>query len=165
MKRRVFIMANKENTIPKEPGRGREQSNPIALDVTVRPIEPKGKLIGFATVTFGGAVTVPDFKIFNGENGLFVGNPSRQDDSSRTGYRDTARVNGEDIKSQLNVAVRDAYIAEVEKLQARAAAVQVTPEKPRIKDQLDKAGREAARANAARPAPQWEKAEPVHSGR
>jgi len=130
-----------------------KQTEPISLDVIVRPIEPKGKLIGFATVTFAGAVTIPDFKIFNGENGLFVGSPSRPDETSRTGYRDTARVIGDELKAQINIAVRDAYIAEVERLQSRAAAV-IEPFKPRIKDQLGKA--EAARANAAHSAPQRE---------
>jgi len=51
------------------------------------------------------------------------------------------------------MAARDAYVAEVQKLQARAAAV-IAPEKPRIREQLDKAGQEAAKDNAARPAPE-----------
>ena len=91
---------------------------------------------------------------------MFVSNPSRPDESSRTKYRDTARVNGDDLKNQINVTVRDAYITEIEKLQARAAAV-TQPFKPRIQDQLDKAGQEAARANAAHTAPQKEV--PVHA--
>jgi len=45
----------------------------------------------------------------------------------------------------------------VEKLQARAAAVSA-PEKPRIREQLDKAAQEAAKDNAARPAQTKEKA-------
>ena len=141
-----------------------QRAEPIALDVVVRPIEPKGKLIGFATITFAGAVTVPDFKIFNGEKGLFVSNPSRQDEGSRFGYRDTARVMGNDLKSQINVAARDAYIVEVEKLQSRAANV-VEALKPHIKDQLDKAGQEAARSNAARGELQKEMKEPAHDAR
>ena len=145
-----------------------QQAEPAAMSVTVRPIEPRGKLIGFAEVTFntpGGSVTVPDFKIFNGEKGLFVSNPSRPDESSRTKYRDTAWVGGDDLKNKINVAVRDAYIAEVEKLQSRATKV-VEPFKPRIKDQLDKAEREAAQHNAAaRSEPQKEKAAPAHDAR
>ena len=129
------------------------EAAPIKLEVTVRPIEPRGKLIGFASVNFGGAITVHDFRVFNGENGLFVGVPSVKDASSRSGYRDTARLIGDDIKNQLNMAARDTYIAEVQKLQARAAAV-IAPEKPRIREQLDKAGQEAAKDNAARPAPE-----------
>ena len=136
------------------------EAAPIKLEVTVRPIEPRGKLIGFASVNFGGAITVHDFRVFNGENGLFVGVPSVKDSTSRSGYRDTARLMGDDIKNQLNVVVRDAYVAEVEKLQARAAAVLNTPDKPRIKDQLEKAGQEAARDNAARPIDTTERTPP-----
>ena len=132
-----------------------ETAAPMQLDVTVRPIEPNGKMIGFASVTFGGAVTVHDFKVFNGKNGLFVGNPSRQDSTSRTGYRDTARLIGDDIKEQINSAARAAYVAEVEKLQARAAAA---PDKPRMRDQLKKAGHEAAKHNTERHAPEKVKA-------
>ncbi len=133
------------------------ETAPMKLEVTVRPIEPRGKLIGFASVNFGGAITVHDFRVFNGENGLFVGNPSTKDNSSRTGYRDTARLVGDDIKNRLNEVVRDAYVAEVTKLQARAAAV-IAPEKPRIREQLDKAAQEAAKDNAARPTPEKGKA-------
>ncbi len=131
-------------------------NNTEIIDVTVRPIAPRGKLIGFATVTFGipgGQVSIPDFRVFNGENGLFVSNPSRPDDSSRSGYRDVARVTGDELKNSLNVAARDAYVAEVEKLQSRAASVAIA-EKPRMKDQLEKAGREAAQHNAERSAPE-----------
>ncbi len=133
-----------------------EDTAPKVLNVSVRPIEPKGKLIGFATVTLalpGGQVTIPDFRVYNGENGLFVGNPSKQDSTSRSGYRETARVSGDELQTQLNVAARESYVAEVEKLQARAAAV-APPEQPRIKDQLEKAGQEAAKHNAQRTAPE-----------
>ncbi len=139
---------------------------PALMEVTVRPIEPKGKLIGFATLTLnleGGKLTIPDFKVFNGEKGLFVGNPSMRDPSAQSGYRDTARLLGNGIKDTLNILARDAYVAEVEKLQARAAAV-ITAQPPRIKEQLDKAGQEAARDNAARPdAP--DRGAPAHSDR
>jgi len=133
---------------------------PIKLEATVRPIEPRGKMIGFASINFGGAITLHDFRIFNGEKGLFVTPPSVKDSTTRSGYRDTARLMGDDIKNQLNVVVRDAYVAEVEKLQARAAAVLNTPDKPRIKDQLEKAGQEAARDNAARPIDTTERTPP-----
>ena len=42
----------------------------IPIEVSVRPIEPQGKLIGFASVNFGGVV-VDDFKVVNGQNGVF----------------------------------------------------------------------------------------------
>ena len=42
--------------------------------MSVRPIEPQGKLIGFASVNIGGIV-IDDFKVVNGKNGIFLGNP------------------------------------------------------------------------------------------
>ena len=69
---------------------------PIKLEATVRPIEPRGKMIGFASINFGGAITLHDFRIFNGEKGLFVTPPSVKDSTTRSGYRDTARLMGDD---------------------------------------------------------------------
>lgn len=130
------------------------ETAPMKLEVTVRPIEPRGKLIGFASVNFGGVV-MDDFKVFDGEKGLFVGNPSRPDKSTRSGYRSTARVIDKELQTRLNEAARDAYIMEVQKLQTRAAAVRSAPEKPRIREQLDKATRQTA---SVRPAPEKNKA-------
>lgn len=45
---------------------------PMPVSVTVRPIEPQGKLLGFASVNFGGVV-VDDFKVVDGKNGVFLG--------------------------------------------------------------------------------------------
>jgi DNA-binding cell septation regulator SpoVG len=143
-----------EVTAPAEAGKNVGE---MTISVDVRPIEPRGKLIGFATVTIGAAggnITIPDFRIFNGETGLFVSNPSVKNETTGK-FRDTARVNGNDLKNLINVAVRDAYVTKVQDLQARAAAAQgVTLQPARIKEQLDKAAGEAARGNAAHPEPQ-----------
>ena len=118
------------------------EAAPMKVEVNVKPIEPRGKMIGVADVRFGGGVVVEDFKLFNGENGLFVGAPSKPDNSTRSGYRRTARITDNRIQAALDNAAFDAYNAAVEKLQARAAAVSA-PEKPRIREQLDKAGHSA----------------------
>ena len=112
----------------------------IPIEVSVRPIEPQGKLIGFASVNFGGVV-VDDFKVVNGQNGVFLGAPSKPDPTSRSGYRAT--------QERLNAAGEQAYNMAVEKLLARAEAVRPAP----IREQMDKAGKEAAQKNAARSAP------------
>ena len=130
---------------------------PIKLEVTVRPIEPRGKLIGFASVNFGGVI-VDDFRVSDGEKGMFVANSSKADSSSQSGSRSTAGIVDPGLQTQLNVAVRDAYIKEVEKLQARAAAVRPTPEKPRIREQLAEGAGQAAKNNAEQPAPEKGKA-------
>ena len=124
------------------------QEAAIPIEVSVRPIEPQGKLIGFASVNFGGVV-VDDFKVVNGQNGIFLGAPSKPDPTSRTGYRATVRINDRATQERLNAAGVEAYHSAVEKLIARAEAVRPAP----IREQMDKAGKEAAQKNAARSAP------------
>lgn len=116
--------------------------------VTVRPIEPQGKVIGFASVTVSG-VTVDDFKVVNGKNGLFLGAPSKPDPGTRSGYRATVRTDRA-TQERLDSAAYGAYNAAVEKLVARAEAVRPAP----IKEQMAKAAQEASKENAARPAPE-----------
>lgn len=116
--------------------------------VTVRPIEPQGKLIGFASVNFGGVV-VDDFKVVNGKNGIFLGAPSKPDPGSRYGYRTTARVTDRGLQERLDGAAYEAYNVAVEKLVARAEAVRPAP----IKEQMEKAAQAAAKENAGRKAP------------
>ena len=115
---------------------------PVPIEVTARPIEPKGNLFGFASIKIGG-MTVNDFKIVESKDGdLFVGMPSKPDKTSNTGYRNTAYIAPE-YKAAFNETVIGAYHSAVEKLKARAA------EKPTpIKEQLDKAGEKAAEHNA-----------------
>lgn len=120
----------------------------IPIEVSVRPIEPQGKLIGFASVNFGGVV-VDDFKVVNGQNGIFLGAPSKPDPTSRTGYRATVRINDRATQERLNAAGVEAYNVAVEKLIARAEAVRPAP----IREQMDKAAKEAEKSRAARPAP------------
>lgn len=110
--------------------------------------EPQGKVIGFASVTVGG-ITVDDFKVVNGKNGLFLGAPSKEAPGTRYGYRATARVDRA-VQEKLDSAAYGAYNAAVEKLVARAEAVRPAP----IKEQMAKAAEAAGRENAARPAPE-----------
>lgn len=119
-----------------------------APQVTVRPIEPQGKLIGFASVNIGGVV-VDDFKVVDGKNGVFLGAPSKPDPTSRTGYRTTARVTNRDLQAQLDRAAAQGYNQAVEKLLARAEAVRPAS----IREQMAQAAKEAGKENAARPAP------------
>ena len=113
------------------------QEAAVPIEVTVRPIEPQGKLIGFASVNYGGVV-IDDFKVVDGKNGIFLGAPSKPDPTSRTGYRSTVRINDRATQERLNAAGAQAYHSAVEKLIARAEAVRPTP----IKEQMAQAARE-----------------------
>ena len=117
------------------------QEAAVPIEVTVRPIEPQGKLIGFASVNYGGVV-IDDFKVVDGKNGIFLGAPSKPDPTSR-------RINDRATQERLNAAGAQAYHSAVEKLIARAEAVRPTP----IKEQMAQAAREAGKENAARTAP------------
>ena len=121
------------NTVPQEPAR--EPAPPLQLEVTARPITPIGNLVGFATVKFNDVFVVEDFKILQGEKGMFVGMPSKPDKTSKTGYRDTAKPIAAEFRTELTGAVVEAYHNAVEKLKDRAAAV-AAPEKPSIQKQL-----------------------------
>ena len=124
------------------------QEAAIPIEVTVRPIEPQGKLIGFASVNYGGVV-IDDFKVVDGKNGIFLGAPSKPDPTSRTGYRSTARVMDRHLQERLDAAAAQGYTQAVEKLIARAEALRPAP----IKEQMAKAAKEAGKENAARPTP------------
>ena len=140
---------------------------PLDMDVTVRLIEPKGKLLGFANVTFNEAVTVTDFKVLRNDDGaLYVGMPSKPDPGSRTGYANTARILNDDTRLQLTGAVVTEYYAAVEKLKARAAAITAQEQgdkPPRMADQVDKAAKAAAEHNDALPSK--EISDKSHNGR
>ena len=128
---------------------------PLDMEASVRLIEPKGKLLGFANVTFNNAVTVTDFKVLRNDDGaLYVGMPSKADPGSRTGYSNTVRILDADAKLQLTGTIVTEYYAAVEKLKARAAAITESErgDKPRIADQVKAAAKEAEKHNAALPA-------------
>ena len=124
------------------------EAAPIPMEVSVRPIAPQGKVIGFASINFGGVV-VDDFKIVDGANGLFVGMPSKPAPGTRSGYRATVRVADRELQDQMNAAAAQAYTLAVEKLVARADAVRP----PSIREQMDKAGQAAEKKNTSRTPP------------
>lgn len=124
---------------------------PPKMEITVRPVEPQGNLYGFARITVGG-ITINDFKIVENKDGeLFVGMPSRPD--GKGGYRSMAYVD-KDIREEFNAAVIGEYHATVKWVQAKAAALK---DKPRMAEQMEKAGKQAAEHNAAHSAPAKEK--------
>ena len=46
------------------------EAAPLPIEVSVRPIEPMGKLLGYASVNIGGVV-VDDFKVVDGKTEFF----------------------------------------------------------------------------------------------
>ena len=137
---------------------------PIKLEVTVRPIEPRGKLIGFASVNFGGVI-VDDFRVSDGEKGMFVANSSKADSSSQSGSRSTAGIVDPGLQTQLNVAVRDAYIKEVEKLQATPLPCVPHPKSRAYGNSLPRGPSRRQRINLNSPRPKRAKQLKARSGK
>ena len=127
------------------------EAMPLKLDVSVRPIEPKGNLVGFASLKFNDSFVIDDFKVLESDKGLFVGMPSKPDKNSKSGYRDTARPITKEFRALLTEAVTNGYREAVERLQSRAA--NLTAEKSSMKEQLADGAKQAAEQNAARPDP------------
>lgn len=130
---------------------------PPKMNITVRPIEPQKNLYGFASVTVGG-FKIDEFKILaNNDGEFFVGMPSRPDNKSPGGYRNTVFVD-KDHRDTFSAAVIGAYHTAVEQAQNRAANLRPAPDKPpKIADQMAKAAEEAAKDNAARTTPAKDK--------
>lgn len=125
------------------------EAAPLPIEVSVRPIEPMGKLLGYASVNIGGIV-VDDFKVVDGKNGMFLSPPSKESARTRSGYRATTRVTSRALQERLDALTVDAYNAAVEQLVAKAEALRPAP----IREQMARAAQEADRANTSRPAPE-----------
>ncbi|MFC4598161.1 septation protein SpoVG family protein [Cohnella hongkongensis] len=141
-------MSKEKTTIPQET---EQAAMPLKLDVTARLIEPKGNLVGFASLKINDSFVIDDFKILQSDKGIFVGMPSKPDKTSKTGYRDTARPITKAFRAELTEAVTAAYRAERERLQSRTAAI-TSSEKHSIPKQLAGGAKQAAQEKAARPA-------------
>jgi len=137
-------MSNEKSTVPQEAEQQHGQvALPLKLAVTARLIEPKGNLVGFASLKLNDCFVIDDFKILQNDKGIFVGMPSKPDKTSKTGYRDTSRPITKEFRAELTEAVTAAYHAEFEKLQTRAAAI-ASPEKQSIPKQLAEGAEQAA---------------------
>jgi len=123
-----------------------------AITVNVRLLnEPNGKHIGMASVQYHG-FNMDNFKVFNGENGLFISEPTVRNGKSNT-FDKTIRVSGDDLRAALNQKAFESYNAALDKLVARAADARNMTVKPSMQKQMDDGAKQAAEYNAARPAP------------
>jgi stage V sporulation protein G len=146
-------MSNEKTTTGQATEQEASPALPMKLDVSVRPIEPKGNLVGFVSLKINDSFVIDDFKVLQSDKGLFVGMPSKPDKSRKTGYRDTARPITKEFLAELTEAVTTAYHEAIEKLQARATSIPAK-EKQSIQKQLVNGEKQAAKDNTARPAPE-----------
>lgn len=128
-------MSNVEETkLPEVEGK-----NDLKIDVTVRPITPRGNLLGFATVTINDSFAVENIHVCKGEKGLYVNMPSQQD--SQGNWRDVFKPITADARKQLISAILNGYTAAIDKMRETVDATKEA-DKPSLtgalKDNADK---------------------------
>ena len=123
-----FIMPKKQNLTEQSQDQERNQATqaqaqapaqempPIHLDVRVRPITPKGNLLGYASVNLNGGFAVDGIKVVSGQNGIFASMPSYQDSNGQ--YRNVCFPVTKECREQLNQAVIGGYQQALEQMQA-----------------------------------------------
>ena len=77
-------------------------------DIQITPFEEKGKVVGFAKVTFNEDLCVGSVKIINGTNGLFVGFPSMKKKDSKE-YYDIVYPTSKEARKRISDEIIDAF--------------------------------------------------------
>ncbi len=92
----------------------------MKVEVKVYPIkERKGKVLAFAAVTLDGYFVVHDVTVVEGENGLFVGFPSKKWSDGE--YHDIAHPVTKEAREEIQAVVIGAYEEKVRMMQAGEA--------------------------------------------
>jgi len=132
-------------------------SSELKLDFSVRPVTPKDNFLGFAKVTINDSIVIDGLRILQSEKGIYAGMPSMPDSRKEGAYRDIAYPITPEARAQINQGLGVAYVAQVQKEQARMAAIvenQKNPPQtkpPSIKQQLAAGKKRAAENNAQSP--------------
>lgn len=85
-------------------------------DIRIRKVDADSKMKAVVSVTFDDEFVVHDIKIIEGQSGLFIAMPSRK--MGEGDFRDIAHP----LKSETRNRIRDAILAEYEKLPEDAPA-------------------------------------------
>jgi len=105
-----------------------QEMPPMHLDVRVRPISPKGNLLGYASVNINGCFAVDGIKVMTGKHGLFATMPSYQD--GKGNYRDVCFPVTKEFHGQLNQAVVTGYQQTIEQMQTASNEAQQRAQAP-----------------------------------
>lgn len=98
-----------------------QEIHPMHLDVRVRPMTPKGNLMGYASVNINGCFAVDGIKVVSGKNGLFINMPSYQVNGQ---YRDVCFPVTKEFHAQLSSEVVTGYHQALEQMQTASQEAQ-----------------------------------------
>ena len=103
------------------------------LDVRVRPITPKGNLLGYASVNMNGQFAVDNIAIVSGKNGIFCNMPSYKDGHGQ--YRNVCFPVTKEFHQQLNQAVVTGYHQTIKQMQIASNEAQQRAQAPQQETQ------------------------------
>ena len=76
-------------------------------DVRIRKIATEGKMKAIVSVTFDNEFVVPDIKVIEGQNGLFIAMPSRKTPDGE--FKDIAHPINTDTREKMQSSILAAY--------------------------------------------------------
>ncbi len=125
------------------------------IDVQVRPIAPRGNLVGFASVTIEDSFKIDGFKICSGEKGMYVNMPSTKDGQGN--WHDVCWPVTAEFRKHLTDELLDAYDDAIVSMQATLDATKdgkasvadsLKENEKKVKDQPAAAPKEACPAQS-----------------
>ena len=78
----------------------------------VRKVNSNSSLRAYVDISIGDAFIIKNFKVIEGENGLFVGKPSEKSKTEKKWY-ETVRCANNDVEEDLSNTILAAYTREV----------------------------------------------------
>ena len=91
--------------------------------VDIYPVNSDSKLEAFATISLDNELVIKNFKIFNGNKGLFISFPSEYSDKDNK-YYDTVYPVAKETRDYIQETILEAYEDKVGKEEKKAAGRQ-----------------------------------------
>ena len=89
-------------------------------DIKIRKIIPDGRLRAIISITIDDMLAIPDIKVVQGDERLFVAMPSRKDENGV--FRDVVHPISPEARQLVESQILDAYTRHIELMQAEAEA-------------------------------------------
>lgn len=76
-------------------------------EIRIKKIKTNNRIVALATITINNSIVINDIKVLEGDNGLFIGMPSRKTQSGE--YRDIAYPINRETRQLIQNAIIEEY--------------------------------------------------------
>jgi len=76
-------------------------------EIRIKKINTNNRIVALATIVINNSIAINDIKVLEGDNGLFIGMPSRKMKSGE--YRDIAYPINKEIRQLIQNAITEEY--------------------------------------------------------